>query len=280
MATASANIAAYNNTDADFRAWGSFISNALAAGGLTKVWDNGANWASVAKPASTSTYPVREVWQLADGGAAMYVMLDYGSGTSSALSPSLRYHIGSSYSGSDGSINSVNSSTLVALNAGAAAATLWPCLVSADVDGFVIAMWWGTTAATWTTLMVERLDAADGTGVMYFGGFGTGTRRCQVVNPDGGSLATAETNMPLVLAPTAANNVLGLRTGMAQLNFFAGPVVRGPRQIIATGNTTWSAGTSLSITVNGAARNYTLLSTSNTSHLSSLTTHYTWALAE
>lgn len=282
MAYNSAVLAPTNSTDALFRAWGSFISAGLLAGGLTKVWDNGADWATVSAPGSTSTYPVREVWQLTDGRADdMFIMLDYGSGTASASSPSIRYHVGSSYDAGTGAINSVNSSTLQTLNTGANTTTTYDCRVSATDDGFTFMMWTGSSSSTWLGVIVERLNEADGNGLAVGHFFGTGTRRYIVVAAPGESQPAAETNTVLVLSPAGGNaNVSGTRAGVSQINFFRGPAIIPPRRWLATGNQPWTTGAVISATVNGASRSYEFLGTANTSGFTGTLIQYLWMINE
>ena len=53
MAASQASLELRNNTDANFRLWGEFISDGLAAGGWT-LEDTDINWTTVLAPAQNT----------------------------------------------------------------------------------------------------------------------------------------------------------------------------------------------------------------------------------
>lgn len=89
-------------SDANFRAWGEYISTQLAAVGHIQTADSGQiNWATVSNPGAINTYAGYEIWRFADAlqnAAPVFIKIEYGeSGTTDA--PSMRIQFGS---GSDG----------------------------------------------------------------------------------------------------------------------------------------------------------------------------------
>jgi hypothetical protein len=106
MATTTFGLPGQFLTDADFRAWGSAISNALAAMGLVKTADTGQiNFTTVLKPASGQISMGYEIWRFNDvlqATAPVFIKLEYGSGQSAGTQLALWYTVGT---GSDGAGN-------------------------------------------------------------------------------------------------------------------------------------------------------------------------------
>lgn len=103
MATATTNLVMRNNTDAEFRAWGSGISAQLAACfGWVKTADSGQiDWLTVLKPALGTTKMGYEIWRFNDAlqaTAPVFMRIDFGSGANAA-NPSLWFTFGN---GTDG----------------------------------------------------------------------------------------------------------------------------------------------------------------------------------
>ena len=84
MAVTSFAVPGQITADADFRAWGQAISNALAAIGLVKAADTGQiNWTTVIKPAGSSVVSGYEIWRFNDAlqaTAPVFFKIEYGSG--------------------------------------------------------------------------------------------------------------------------------------------------------------------------------------------------------
>jgi hypothetical protein len=83
MSIQTLTLAPTNNTDANFRLWGSGISTALAAAGLVQTSDTGQiNWTTVVKPTTSTQSRGYEMWRFADSLQStrpVFVRLDYGS---------------------------------------------------------------------------------------------------------------------------------------------------------------------------------------------------------
>lgn len=166
MATATVTQAHTNNSDANFRLWGKWISDQLAAWGWTKTSDSGQiNWATVTAPVGTSAVQGYEVWSLGDAlqaTAPVKVKIEYGSG-SNVNWPSTWVTIGST---SDGAGNITgpqtarkqvanNSHSTTGVPSHAAGGTSWAT--------FCI---WDTSTSGWTFVM-ERTKDASGADTAY-----------------------------------------------------------------------------------------------------------------
>lgn len=94
-----------NSSDANFRAWGSYLAARFAAVGLVQTADTGQiNWTTVTTPAGINTYQGYEIWRFADAlqaTAPVYFKIQYGEG-SAVDGPGIRIQFGT---GSDGAGN-------------------------------------------------------------------------------------------------------------------------------------------------------------------------------
>lgn len=92
-----------NNTDANFRLWGSGISTALAAAGLVKTTDTGQiDWATVLRPTTAGQSRGYEIWRFDDVLQAtrpVFIRLDYGSGSVAINNPGLYIALGTATDG-------------------------------------------------------------------------------------------------------------------------------------------------------------------------------------
>ncbi len=88
--------------DANFRAWGSYISARMDAVGLTMTADTGQiNWTTVLNPGATNTFAGYEIRTFTDSlqaSAPVYFKIEYGEGTS-ADAPCVRVQFGSGSNG-------------------------------------------------------------------------------------------------------------------------------------------------------------------------------------
>ena len=104
MATFTATPANWTNasSDANFRAWGLYVSTQLAAVGHIQTADTGQiNWTTVSNPGATNTYAGYEIWRFADAlqaTAPVFIKIEYGE-SATIDAPSMRIQFGS---GSDG----------------------------------------------------------------------------------------------------------------------------------------------------------------------------------
>lgn len=101
MTTTSWSSGSASTTDAEFRAWGSEFSAALAAVGMIQTADTGQiNWATVVRGAA-NTYAGYEVWRFNDAmqaTAPIFIRIAYGQGYS-ANDPRFSFQIGTGSNG-------------------------------------------------------------------------------------------------------------------------------------------------------------------------------------
>jgi hypothetical protein len=120
-----------HNTDAEFRAWGSDIAQALLDVGLVKTADTGQiNWTTVARPAANN-YGGYEIWRYPD--SSIYMKWEFGTG-SDAAQPAIRVRVSNNSNGA-GTLTGVVSSARIMYrdSSGIGANKLsWMCLK----DGF------------------------------------------------------------------------------------------------------------------------------------------------
>lgn len=114
MATSAPSVTFLQTTDAEFRAWGSAVSGALSAVGLTQTSDTGQiNWASVSKPSAGNTAQGYEVWRFNDtlqASKPLFMKIEYGSSASGATYPAVWVTFGMSTDGA----GSITGSTIIA----------------------------------------------------------------------------------------------------------------------------------------------------------------------
>lgn len=168
MTTTTFSSSAINDTDANFRAWGSAVAAGLAAIGFVKTADTGQiNWATVLKPAGTSTYQGYEIWQFNDtlqATAPLFVKLEYGSGTA-VNNPALRFTIGKGSDGAGGLTGVLLAATTYPAPNSTATAGSW-YMSSGDGSMWCFApypgLFTGPTNQQWN-ITLERSRNQDGT---------------------------------------------------------------------------------------------------------------------
>ena len=132
-----------NATSTNFKTWGTALSAALTAVGLTKTSDSGqVSWSGTITAPSANAFPYYEIWQLTDTLAATYPYLlkvEYGAGNTASW-PALRITVGTGSNGS-GTLTG-NVSSAMAHSAGNTDTTrLHPVFVSGDGSRLQIALW-------------------------------------------------------------------------------------------------------------------------------------------
>ncbi len=87
MTTRSWSIAVNNNSDAEFRSWGSSVSQSLGLVGLVQTADTGQiNWTTAIQPGS-NTAAGYEIWRFTD--STVFLKIEYGSGSGTGTPRSL-----------------------------------------------------------------------------------------------------------------------------------------------------------------------------------------------
>lgn len=207
-----------NATDAQFRAWGLQISNALAAIGLVKTSDTGQiNWATVTTPANF-TAAGYEIWRFDDSLQAtdpIFFKLEYGVGSSGSI-PYLKLTVGFSTDGA-GTINSTYKTSAIDLQAtGAIAGTSLTYIAGSTnrvAAGFHVPA--SSTSTAHIMFAIERIrdengDTGQGAVVLRIVGTGTGELTIQ---PDDATGIT-ENGLPIVGQASGANASVGADVGV------------------------------------------------------------------
>lgn len=194
-----------NSSDANFRAWGSYLSARFAAVGLVNTSDTGQiNWTTVTTPAGINTYQGYEIWRFADAlqaTAPVYFKIQYGEG-SAVDGAGIRIQFGT---GSDGAGNLTG--TLSTARDAEGNATAVACIVvgSGDTNRFAFAGGWLAASGLGLCFSFERMKDATGAdtaeGVMW-SAHSTGNASSTAAvnentlwNPSVGDYGLTETNM-------------------------------------------------------------------------------------
>jgi hypothetical protein len=141
MTTTTWSVVPRNNTDAEFRAWGSAIATALAAIGLVQTSDTGQiNWTTVLTPSATNQTRGYEIWRFNDSlqaTAPIFIKLEYGSGNQNASGPAVIFTVGKGSNGS-GTITDVIHGPFQAGYGSSASSQ--NCYATSSDNGFVLTM--------------------------------------------------------------------------------------------------------------------------------------------
>lgn len=219
MSTATTATVWSNSSDANFRAWGSWLSAQLAAMGWTlvgSVFATGTDWTDVTAPASANTARVTELWRMNDAlqaSAPLYMLLDYGEG-SVADTPGYRIRLGTGGSAPTTLTGQFYDTTATFIAASATNANSMTHYISGTSSRFSVAFCVsGTSWANSNPLgfAIERRKDADGvevgTGwlVTFWGG--TTTRRSGGFKQDGSNAIMGVNTIigfPVITATEAA----------------------------------------------------------------------------
>jgi hypothetical protein len=150
-----------NSSDANFRAWGSYIAARFLAVGLVQTADTGQiNWATVTAPAGASTNQGYEIWRFADAlqsTAPVYFKVFYGSEASSANNPRMQFIFGTGSDGAGNLSGTLSTTMSVGASASAGAGSIFG---SGSTNRFVLSTLYVTASAFW--FMFERTRDANG----------------------------------------------------------------------------------------------------------------------
>lgn len=181
MSVASASLAARSDTDADFRAWGKFIHDALTAAGLTLSYSNfatGTDWTTVLHPTGTTNdIEVTEVWAFADALQAtspIFIKIEYGGTSTSSATPICFITVGTAHNGSGTLTGTQVTGQFTNCRAQLTSATASNCYISAATNRIGVSMFTGASSQQFG-FYVERshddsgADTGDGIAIAIFG---------------------------------------------------------------------------------------------------------------
>lgn len=203
-----------NSSLANFKAWGSAISAAIAAMGWVQTADTGqVNWSTIAAiPSSNYVY---EIWKPADalqtGATQFFLKMQYGFSTTRVA---MQATLGTGTDGA-GNLTGYTTSALPLLSTSNTAnqgSTPYECDFSGDVDRLGMMLWRNSGSQFARALLaIERTKATDGTdssdGVTLIGGtYGATQTQQTLVFGTGAAPVSATGNFN---SPIDGNNASG-----------------------------------------------------------------------
>lgn len=276
MTTASSSLEFNNTSNAQFRAWGSWVGSTLTTFGFPKTADTGQiNWTTVSAPGAGSTiqgYEVRTFNDSAESTSPIYMKLEFGSGTNAAT-PFMYLTVGT---GSDGAGTitgtAITSRQGVASPSSAAGGGQGNCYAWTDGSAFGFLMWPGMeTTNSGFFFGIERWRANDGTATTHgatefhsYTNSSSATAACRLLPYVSGFANSSSTNSWLAVTPATAVNASSNQTASQGLAFYPAPVfsgwlnrLYGPSQmLLACGGADLAAGSQIAISHYGTSRTF------------------------
>jgi hypothetical protein len=171
MSTRSVSQAFSNNSDANFRLWGKWISDGFSAFGWVQTSDTGQiNWTTVLAPTLATTFMGYEIWRMNDTLQSTYplfIKIEYGSAVAAAT-PAMAITYGTGSDGA-GNLTGVFCARTV-YNAASGVTTAAPNFASGDANRIFLLMAKDQGAAA--LISIERTHDAAGAdsniGIMVF----------------------------------------------------------------------------------------------------------------
>lgn len=166
MTTYESYITCANDTDANFRIWGKWISDNLTALGITKTADTGQiDWTTVTRPLATNTaqgYEIRKFNDALDGTYPQYFKIEYGSGGATDR-PSIWLTTGTGSNGS-GTLTGFGLARVQLIFWSANNGATTPCAMNmaGDASGFVLVPGVGLYSNSSPVIALERTVDANG----------------------------------------------------------------------------------------------------------------------
>lgn len=139
MATATVALAPTSATDAEFRAWGSEISDQLLAMGWVKSADTGQiDWTTVLKPTAADQSRGYEIWGMGDAlqaASPVYLKIEYGSAGSTTI-PGIWLTVGFATDGAGNLTGTQQTTRVQIVSNGTATSTTSNCVFSGGTSWF------------------------------------------------------------------------------------------------------------------------------------------------
>jgi hypothetical protein len=153
---------ANNTSDANFRAWGKGLSDAMTAVGFLKTADTGQiDWSTAAAPLTANTvvgYEIRAFSDALQASNPVVVKIKYGSGTNTQYT-SCRISIGRVTNGAGVFVG--EASSVYSASKGSQGVSLQPCFVSGGEDRIEVCLF-ADISSYCTTFWVERVKDDSG----------------------------------------------------------------------------------------------------------------------
>lgn len=274
MAASTSLLVRNNGTNAQFRAWGSAISAAFAAGGLVQTADTGQiNWTTVTAPVAINTSQGYEIWRSNDATGSLnnwYVKIEYGSGAAAA-NPSIWLTLGWSSDGA-GSINSTNACARTQIATGGTSVAS-ECNFGVGTGYISVCLWGNTGSTDYLIFSIERtrntLGAVQDEVFVYGGGSGGAVSINQVIPRTGNVPASVTTaghgwrTIPVAAATYLGNKAVGTLAPQK------GSWLMESLNLLAGNSTDFLQQTQFTMTVYGGTHTYIVVGISTTLGLGS-----------
>ena len=288
MAVQTFDTAPSNADNTLFRAWTLAAHTAIAAI-LTYVAQAGEiDFTTVTFPSAPNTYKGFRVYRFNDGLFNFYMRVDFGSGTSNALHPALKFTFGTGVDGSGNFLSGTNhgSTTAKVVSFNSSSASVFRSWVSGTGGSLRFILWPQATPPN-TSVPFCNLErqpdaagAATDSGVEIFLAGGAGSSVMQGILTKEGVFVDSADGAGVMSSAIRANvtsALFGLKSGAFPLHYYRGPLVPPPRGVQAYFSsdapvTAWPQ--TISLSVYGAAHTYLicgvsffqLRNVSNTAH--------------
>lgn len=253
-----------NNSDAEFRAWGSGIADGLLAGGWVKTADSGQiDWSTVTAPSGASANRGYEIWRMDDalqGAAPIFLKIEYGAHSTGVPGiPGIWTTVGS---GSDGAGTITGTAPrreqIRGTAADGTATLLWVVSAAPNRVGVWAAVT-GAAASTTIYFAVERthdgsgLDTVDG--FTWQGSNDSGAGHHQYYSTAAASSPGREDTAG-VFPPTIGTGSDGVTTSTYPAFITRGPYCNPPRAMLGAFGANFTPATTIQIPMYGALVTY------------------------
>lgn len=281
--TITANVAGQFTTNAEFRAWGKWVSDGLANTGLTKGTDAGQiDWSTANLPTAAYQMQGYEFWGFSDAlqnTAPVWLKLQYGSGSANTI-PALWWAVGSGYQTGVGNITpgltgfclrdaSLTNNYMICASAGAFANNTLVAYLSGGINWLIIALavrGTGSTNNYQQFLSLERTvdcnGSVTGEGVLATWKHGAASPQLGqgVWNPIIGhvGMTTVPADGLGILHPEKGGGTTGANAAVYPVfhDWGGGPFLNPGLNILGYMNPDFTAGTANTFTYYGASHTY------------------------
>lgn len=215
--TTDNNIPIYFNTDADFRTYCQKVAALFVAAGLVNTADTGQiNNTTVLKPSAASTFQGYEIYRMNDASQAtspIFIKVEYGSGSTSATRPALRWQVGTGTNGAGTLTGITTTLTVTAQSSTSTASSVRSGYAVSFTGGAIVLVGYDTTSNAYLHgIAIDRFrdgtgaPTTEGTIVTKIGATSSSfTIFEQVIHHDGGIARTARAAIGALLSPGTAS---------------------------------------------------------------------------
>jgi hypothetical protein len=270
MATATTTTVWNNSSDANFRAWGSWLSDRFVTTfswvQVYSLFGTGTDWTDVTAPGAANTVRVTKIFRMDDASQATspcFLKVEIGSGSAAAI-PGIKITLGTGHDGSGNITGELFNTGTNPISVGASNANSMTHYASGDSGRALISM--SASGTSWAntnpmTFCIERRRNGSGTvqttGFLYAHKIGSTQRNQGFLASSAHPYFTSAWSFPTVFTADAHATFDG-KTATWPLIYCMGPQELGIN-IIACVRASNPVGTQFSCTVLGVSHNYLAL---------------------